>query len=231
MPSPEVSTQTVHKQSLLERLRNRRRVLFDRNYDNMDPRDYELYVNKTGDRERIAKSISSLAITQLSPITASGEKAHVLDVAAGTGIISRVLEKVGYAVTATDLSQRALDHLHDVSPSIPTKKADMNEVLPFADGSFNVVTSVWGNRFIKDSDKFLNEVHRVLMSGGVFIWPIFSIEQPFWKNKNGLAQHTSTKSLARDAQNAGFSDVQIIEGGHQKPAKWLRKHRFIIAKK
>ena len=85
----------------------------------------------------------------------------------------------------------------------------MNEKLPFEDESFEGVTSVWANRFIKDTDAFLSDVHRILKPGGVFVWPIFPTEQPIWKWKNGMAQHTSTKSLRSDALRIGFSEVQI----------------------
>ena len=56
----------------------------------------------------------------------------------------------------------------------------MNQSWPFPEKSFDAVTIVWGNSYIADSAHFANEDFRVLKPGGVFVWPIFWLEIPFW---------------------------------------------------
>lgn len=87
----------------------------------------------------------------------------------------------------------------------------MNKGLPFEYNSFDAATSVWANRYVTDSDAFLREVARVLRPGGVFIWPIHRTERSLWKRKNGVRQHTTAKSLGKDALVAGFKTMTIVK--------------------
>jgi ubiquinone/menaquinone biosynthesis C-methylase UbiE len=184
-----------------------RRVALSGNYaEDVSPQDYDNYVRQL-DREKLASQITGVMQEYVRPSAEDGSKASVLDVAAGTGIISQALDQLGYQVTAIDLSDKSLDFLKEKDPNIKTVVADMNQTLPFSDASFDGATTVWANRFISDTPAFLLEMHRVLKDGGVFVWPIFPSERPWWKLKRGLGQHTTISSLAKDAQDAGFDVV------------------------
>ena len=171
------------KASLWDRIKTAKQVAVSSNYDlDVDPQAYEAYVTSTGRRIEHARVLADL-MERYVPITSGEEQACILDIAAGTGIISRSLAEKGYSVTATDVSQNALHYLNEQSSGIETVHADMNEKLPFEDESFEGVTSVWANRFIKDTDAFLSDVHRILKPGGVFVWPIFPPIAPIvWRN-------------------------------------------------
>jgi ubiquinone/menaquinone biosynthesis C-methylase UbiE len=185
-----------------------KRVALSGNYaTDVAPQDYEAYVRKM-DREKLAGQIVGVMQEYVSPLSEDRTKRSVLDVAAGTGIISHALQEAGYQVTATDLSDKSLAFLKERTPSIETVQADMNHPLPFAEGSFDGITTVWANRFISDTPAFLSEMHRVIKDGSVFVWPIFPSERSFWKWETRKPfQHTVISSLAKDAQKAGFSVI------------------------
>ena len=184
-----------------------RRVALSGNYaEDVSPQDYDTYVRQL-DREKLAGQITGVMQEYVRPLSEDGAKTSVLDVAAGTGIISHALQEAGYQVTATDLSDKSLAFLKERDPNMEIVVADMNQALPFSDESFDGATTVWANRFIADTSAFLLEMRRVLKDGGVFVWPIFPSERPWWKLKRGLRQHTTISTLADDAQKAGFSVV------------------------
>ena len=179
--------------SFLQRLRTRKNVAFSRNYaETVAPEAYEQLVMQGG-RQILAKRIHDMFVAHLA---SQAPPTPILDIAAGTGIISRELAK-SYQVTAMDLSEPGLTYLNQRNSEVQTVPGDMNDSLPFPDGSFDGVTTVWGNRFITDTDHFLHEVSRVLRPGGVFIWPIFPREGISWKLQSGLRQHTQTSLSKR----------------------------------
>lgn len=96
---------------------------------------------------------------------------RVLEVAAGTGIVTRALLgrlPADGRLCATDLSQAMLDHAKSRLPPDPRlelRTADAQQ-LPFADGSFDAVVIQFGVMFFADKTKALAECRRVLAPGG-----------------------------------------------------------------
>lgn len=181
---------------------------FNPDYENnLTPEDYERVV---GEKSRgILGRLVAEVVNKYVPVNTEGIQAHVLDIAAGTGLISKGLVEKGYRVTAVDLSQKFLNVLKARYGEVNTVEADMNERFPFDDASFDAITTVWANRFIKNTDSFLEETKRALKPGGVFVWPVFVSEIPFWKWRSGLKQPTTAKALAKKVREHGFNNVEI----------------------
>ena len=95
--------------------------------------------------------------------------AKVLEVGAGTGVMSLLLAEVGYSVTATDISNGMLDEARrkasDRRLAIAFQIADA-EALPFSDGSFDAVFGRHILWTLPHPDRALSEWHRVLQPGG-----------------------------------------------------------------
>jgi demethylmenaquinone methyltransferase / 2-methoxy-6-polyprenyl-1,4-benzoquinol methylase len=96
----------------------------------------------------------------------------VLDIAGGTGDLARAFaRKVGErgTVVLTDINQamleRGRDRLLDLGLLVPTALCD-GEALPFAAGSFDVVSVAFGLRNMTHKDRALAEMQRVLRPGG-----------------------------------------------------------------
>ncbi|GAA4582809.1 class I SAM-dependent methyltransferase [Planotetraspora phitsanulokensis] len=103
----------------------------------------------------------------------------VLEVGCGAGQCGRWLTAQGAAVAGFDLSHRQLQHSRRIDQStgtaLPVVQADA-EVLPFADGSFDLACSAFGALpFVADAGAVLSEVRRVLRPGGRFV---FSVSHP-----------------------------------------------------
>ena len=100
----------------------------------------------------------------------AGDK--VLDIAGGTGDLARAFaSKVGErgTVVHTDINESMLrvgrDRLLDEGLALPTLTCDA-EQLPFADGSFDLVSVAFGLRNMTHKDLALAEMARVLRPGG-----------------------------------------------------------------
>lgn len=100
---------------------------------------------------------------------------HVLDVACGTGVLTReVAEQVGPAGSATglDLDRGMLTVARTLRPDLRWLHGSAEE-LPFPDGSFDAVVSQFGLMFVPDRPRALREMWRVLEPGGrlaVAVW-------------------------------------------------------------
>jgi ubiquinone/menaquinone biosynthesis C-methylase UbiE len=98
----------------------------------------------------------------------------VLEVAGGTGVVTRALADRlpdPVAITATDLNQPMLDHAASVGTSRPVtwRQADA-QALPFEDASFDAVVCQFGVQFFPDRVHAYREIRRVLRPGGTFLF-------------------------------------------------------------
>ena len=92
----------------------------------------------------------------------------VLDMACGTGALSRRLEERGFSVTGLDFSFQSLRRLNQTTKTIRLIQADA-VALPFTSGSFDVVTCMGAWRHFPEPQRVLDEVRRVLRPGGAFL--------------------------------------------------------------
>lgn len=96
---------------------------------------------------------------------------RLLDVATGTGDLAIMASKKATRVTGIDISEGMLDHgrvkvkQRGLQDRIELLKADSAE-LPFAEGTFDVVTVAFGVRNFEQLEKGIAEMRRVLKPGG-----------------------------------------------------------------
>jgi SAM-dependent methyltransferase len=103
---------------------------------------------------------------------------RVLEIAAGTGIVTRRLRDVlprEAHLTATDLNPPMLE--------VARAKFNPNEMvefqpaeataLPFPDASFDAIICQFGVMFFPDKDKGYREAYRVLMGGGRYLFSVW----------------------------------------------------------
>jgi SAM-dependent methyltransferase len=108
---------------------------------------------------------------------ASRSVTRVLEIAAGTGVVTRALASVlpdRVAIVATDLNQPMLDHASALGTRrvVKWRQADAMQ-LPFEDGTFDAVVCQFGVMFFPDKSKAFSETRRVLRSGGVFVFNVW----------------------------------------------------------
>jgi SAM-dependent methyltransferase len=134
-------------------------------------------------------SIASLYETHLVPLIfepyavdiatrlAARSPTRVLEIAAGTGVVTRKLASTlpaSASIVATDLNQPMLDLAQKVGTSRPVEwsKADAMQ-LPFEDGAFDAVVCQFGVMFFPDKAKAFSEARRVLRPGGVYLFNVW----------------------------------------------------------
>jgi SAM-dependent methyltransferase len=103
--------------------------------------------------------------------------ADVLEVAAGTGAVTRIMAArlpASTTITASDLSQQMLDYAASVGTARPVRwqQADAMD-LPFDDASFDAVVCQFGVMFFPDRTQAFAEICRVLRPGGTFLFNVW----------------------------------------------------------
>jgi SAM-dependent methyltransferase len=102
---------------------------------------------------------------------------RVLEIAAGTGVITRRLARLlapDVAIVATDVSQPMLDYAIALGTTRPVKwqQADAMQ-LPYADEHFDVLVCQFGVMFFEDKARAFAESRRVLRRGGCLIFSVW----------------------------------------------------------
>lgn len=113
----------------------------------------------------------------LVPRVALRRPSQVLEIAAGTGVVTRHMARTlssAASIVATDLNPAMLEQAMKARTSRPVqwKQADAMQ-LPFADESFDVVVCQFGVMFFPDKAKAHAEVRRVLRRGGTFLFNVW----------------------------------------------------------
>ncbi|PSH02685.1 MAG: SAM-dependent methyltransferase [Acidobacteria bacterium] len=102
---------------------------------------------------------------------------RVLELAAGTGVLTRALASAlprEVSITATDLNEAMLERAALVGTERPVewRQADAMQ-LPFGDATFDAVLCQFGVMFFPDKCKAFSEVRRVLRPGGAFVFSVW----------------------------------------------------------
>jgi demethylmenaquinone methyltransferase/2-methoxy-6-polyprenyl-1,4-benzoquinol methylase len=95
---------------------------------------------------------------------------RALDLATGTGDIAFQLSAAGADVVGLDVTRRMIELANAkirTGERAPSFMVGDMVALPFADGSFDVVTAGYGLRNVPDLGAAIAEIHRVLNEGGV----------------------------------------------------------------
>jgi SAM-dependent methyltransferase len=103
--------------------------------------------------------------------------ARVLEIAAGTGVVTRGLASSlpeDVAIVATDLNQPMLDLADAIGTPRPVQWRVADALnLPFADGAFDVVVCQFGVMFFPDKPRALAQARRVLRPGGTLLFNVW----------------------------------------------------------
>jgi SAM-dependent methyltransferase len=97
---------------------------------------------------------------------------RVLELAAGTGALTRELVTTGADVTATDLNTSMVELGSRHVPQARWRQADAMD-LPFDDGQFDLVACQFGVMFFPDKPTAFAEVRRVLAPGGTLLMSVW----------------------------------------------------------
>lgn len=89
------------------------------------------------------------------------QRGKLLDIAAGSGYTSHMLQKMGFSVTATEINPEQFRAEH-----VSVDVVDLNHGLPYPDASFPNVLALEIIEHLEAPSRFLRELARVLAPGG-----------------------------------------------------------------
>lgn len=147
----------------------------------------------------------------------AGER--VLDVACGTGVVSRLAARrvaPGGTVTGLDLNEGMLSVAGRL-PLPPGLTIDWRQgsalALPFADQAFDVVVCQHGVMFFPDRLKALSEMRRVLTPGGRVALSVWTGPSPYFTaQREGLARYVSAEAASTSAVAFSLGDAAELGG-------------------
>ena len=106
----------------------------------------------------------------------------ILELGCGGGQCSVALAKRGGRVTGLDLSEAQLVHARELADEhgvdVGLLRGDVTDLGMFEDERFDVAFNSWVFQWVGDLDACFEETHRVLRSGGRFV---FSMPHPFYE--------------------------------------------------
>ena len=166
----------------------------------------------------------------------------VLEIAAGTGVVTRALApklSPGASYVVTDLNQPMLDYA--ASRQAPDSRITWRQAdalaLPFENAVFDLVCCQFGAMFFPDRSSGYREAKRVLNPGGHFLFNVWDrIEENVFANDvtNALAEifpndpprflartphgYHDTAQIRSDLEDAGFAQVAIETRAEQSRA-------------
>ena len=157
---------------------------------------------------------------------------RVLELAAGTGVVTRALARElprECEIVATDLNQAMLDQAAAIGTAraVEWRQADAMQI-PFANASFDALVCQFGVMFFPERPKAFAEMRRVLKPGGVLLfntWDriednefadvvtqalarLFPSDPPRFKARTPHGYH-DTDAIRRDVAAGGFAAARI----------------------
>jgi SAM-dependent methyltransferase len=178
--------------------------------------------------------------------------ARVLELAAGTGVVTRAALDVLPPTTeyvATDLNPDMLDQAMRVGTSRPVQFEQADAMaLPFEADTFDLVLCQFGVMFFPDKPAAFAEAHRVLRAGGRFVFAVwgplgdndvadavtdaiiamFPEEPPLYLRRTPYA-YFDEANIRRDLSGGGFTDVdiEVVDARSQAPTAYDAAKAFV----
>ncbi|NOY44234.1 MAG: methyltransferase domain-containing protein [Deltaproteobacteria bacterium] len=104
---------------------------------------------------------------------------RILDLGCGQGEMARFFRDLGYEVVGVDVAETNVAKMHSLG--FEAFRADLNEPLPFPDGSYHGVSLVDVIEHVVKAEQLIGECHRVLRPGG---WLLLSTpNHAFYKRR------------------------------------------------
>jgi SAM-dependent methyltransferase len=133
-----------------------------------------------------------------------GHVERALDLGCGDGRLTTELDAT--ELTAADVSAVALERARGRLPDARLVELEPDAVLPFGDGSFDLVLCAETIEHVRDVQLLLSEVRRVLRPGGVFA-ATTPAHLPLGRRPDPLSPHLrlfTRRSLRRLLDELGF---------------------------
>jgi ubiquinone/menaquinone biosynthesis C-methylase UbiE len=183
----------------------------------------------------------------LAARVAARKPAKVLEIAAGTGVVTREMAKclpTSASIVATDLNGPMIERAQAIGTARPVEWRTADAMsLPFADASFDAVVCEFGAMFFPDRAKAYAEARRVLKPGGAYLFNVwdriednefadvvtqalaelFPADPPLFMARTPHGYHDKSRIRADLAAGGFIDDVFIETVTRRSPADSARR--------
>lgn len=129
---------------------------------------------------------------------------NILDLGCGTGRHSIYLAQKGFVIYSLDISKTGIDILKKKAKSldltnIKFKVHDMKKI-PCPNNFFDAVICIFtlGHGVLKDNEKTINEIYRVLKPKGIIITELMSVKDKTYGKGKKVEENTFLGSMKED---------------------------------
>jgi len=153
---------------------------------------------------------------------------HILDIGVGTGRNIALFKSYPNAeITGIDISEKMMKKAREKysdDPRIKLLKSNLAEKNDFEKDYFDIMLCIRVIKYINNWPHFLEEVHKILKPGGVFVLEISNLYsvQFFGRNKKCNYSLFKLEEVLDILRKTGFSLINI-EGGLRIPFPLYRK--------
>ena len=200
-----------------------------------------------GDYPDIAQRIEEVA-ERLAEAVGAGSGRELLDVATGSGNVAIAAARAGASVTGLDLTPELLEvarrRASEAGLDIRFVEGDAEE-LPFADGSFDLVTSCFGAMFAPRHERAVAELVRVARPGatiGVTAWTPEGLNGKLFKTVGSYmpapppelkppamwGEEAHMRSLFADSGAELSFERQLVAFEHDSPESWVDYNERVL---
>lgn len=151
---------------------------------------------------------------------------NLLEIGCSVGYLLEVAKEEGYNISGVELNQAAVEYANNMlGGGIVVKNKTLHEA-SFDDESFDIVVMNHVLEHILDITEFLNEVHRVLKTDGIFVISVPNFGSLIARTQKakwyGLAtnQHIwqfTPKTLSNVLETRGFRVVRVATNNLHRP--------------
>ncbi|MGA2477691.1 MAG: class I SAM-dependent methyltransferase [Spirochaetia bacterium] len=174
------------------------------------PHDHDKRFHGGAERLRAPERLALMEIPRVVQLSAEGaDILSVLDVGTGAGVFAQAFAERSLKVTGIDPNLELLEMARTGVPAAAFVEATA-EVLPFADGSFDLVFLAHVLHETDDPEAALREARRVARTR------VAILEWPYRREDKGppLEHRLKPERIAQAAARAGFTAVERIELVH-----------------
>lgn len=154
-------------------------------------------------------------------------KIKILDLGCGPGLYAELLAKKGHSITGVDFSENSIQYAirQAKEKQLDIKYLNNNYLDLDFDSQFDLVILIYLDFCVllpKERDKVLENIHRALKRGGLFICDVV--------NERNIDKKTISQSW--EVQESGFWKntpyIALTNGFHYPEAKALANHHIVI---
>ncbi len=153
---------------------------------------------------------------------------HLLELGCGEGRGVHELAPLADSYTAIDKIEHVISNLSEKYPDYKFQRGNFPP-FPYEDNQFDSIVSFQVIEHIKEDEKFLQEIHRVLKPGGVALLTTPNIKMTLTRNPWHIREYTSHQLTELSRKYFEFVEMKGI-AGNEKVMEYYERNKAAVRK-